>query len=56
MPKQSTPFVYGQSPAPHSWHETATILKDINKPKKKPSGLLDKLDTIEALLKKSHKE
>lgn len=48
MAKTPTPWVYGQSKSPESWHETATILKDRKPKKRKSSGFYEK---IEALLK-----
>lgn len=46
MVKRPPVYVYGQSKAPASWHETATILKQQKPKKKKSSGLLDKLDQL----------
>jgi hypothetical protein len=49
---KSTPYVYGQSPAPRNWKEAADALKSISQPKtKKGPGLLDRLSAIESLLK-----
>ena len=51
--KKNQPWTYGVSPAPRNWHEAAEAIKSIQKPKRKSSGigLLDRLDTLEKLLK-----
>lgn len=41
------PWVYGRDPAPQNWHETADIIKDLQKKRKK----LGRLDEIERLVK-----
>ena len=46
MAKKTSSYTYGKSPAPASWHETATILKDRKPKKKKSSGLMDKIDQL----------
>lgn len=52
MPKKPS-YVYGQSPAPTSWGEAAEVLKAINsKPKRKSSGLMERIAAIEKLLEK----
>ena len=53
MAKKMTPWVYGQSPNPNNWHETATILKQMA-PKKKskgPSVFMEKMNELEQLVK-----
>lgn len=42
---------YGVSPNPTNWHEAADALKSLNKPKHKGNGFVEKLDSIEKLLK-----
>jgi len=51
--KSKQPYVYGQSPTPTSWHETADAIKATSniKPKRKSSELLDRLAIIEKQLK-----
>lgn len=53
MAKSKHPFIYGKTPAPKSWAETADHLTHMTaKAKKaKSSGLMDRLDRIEAQLK-----
>ena len=52
MMKSKQPWVYGQSHTPTNWHEAADILKSSQpKPKRKSSGLLDRLANIEQQLK-----
>lgn len=51
-------YAYGKSPAPKDWHETADVLKQINKAKpgkKDKSGLSQRMQTIEKLLKERAK-
>ena len=43
-------WTYGTHPNPTTWHQTADVLKQAQK-SKKSSGLTDRLDRIEALLK-----
>lgn len=57
--RKAAPFIYGQSPNPHNWHLAAQALKDTSaaapKPKAKSSGLMDRLENIERMLReKSH--
>lgn len=42
---------YGRSPAPTNWYEAADALKSVTKPKRKSSGLLERLAAIEDRLK-----
>ena len=52
MKSNKHPWVYGQSPTPKTWHEASDILKSNQpKPKRKSSGLLDRLANIEQQLK-----
>lgn len=45
-------FVYGKSPNPRNWHETADVLKALSRPpQKSSSGLKDQLAAIERMLK-----
>ena len=44
-------WVYGQSPNPKTWAEAAGVLKGMQAPKKKPNVLLERLSTIEKMLK-----
>lgn len=43
---KTPPYVYGQSPAPKSWHETSVILKDRKPKKKKSSGFYEKIEKL----------
>lgn len=52
-PNKKPFYVYGQSPNPTSWHDTAEILKQSSKPVKKPSKSDGHLEAIEKLLKAS---
>lgn len=52
-PNKKPFYVYGQSPNPTSWHDTADILKQSSKPAKKPSKSDGHLEAIEKLLKAS---
>ena len=45
MPKK-TSYTYGKSPNPASWHETATILKDLKPKKKKSSEFFQKMEKL----------
>jgi hypothetical protein len=53
MPKVWT---YGQSKSPHTWQDTADILRSIQKSKKKPNLLMERLDDLEKLLKKERSQ
>ncbi len=53
MAKKQPPWVYGQSQSPTNWGQTATLLKEINKNKPKPKGpgLMERLDSLEKLIR-----
>jgi hypothetical protein len=53
MFKKPEPWSYGRSPNPTNWADTAKILDEINKGKSKPkkSGLMDRLDILEKLIR-----
>ena len=46
MTKKPSPYVYGSSKNPASWHDVATILKDRKPKKKTSSGLMEKIDRL----------
>lgn len=53
MAKKVQSYVYGVTPDPRNWHEAADAIKSsaTKSKRKKSSGLLDKLSSIEKLLK-----
>lgn len=53
MAKIKETYVYGKSKDPRNWHETVEVLKTLatKSKQRKSSGLLDKLSSIETLLK-----
>lgn len=51
MPKVKRPYQYGRDPHPKDWHECSDVLKEIGKLGKKPNPTMDRLDSIEKLIK-----
>lgn len=48
--KPGEPYTYGKHNNPNNWHEAADALKSI-KPQRKSSGLMERLDSLERLIK-----
>jgi hypothetical protein len=51
MPTKKSPWQYGVSPNPKNWHEAADALKSMKSMKQKRKGLMDRIDSIEKMLK-----
>lgn len=49
--KPKEKWQYGRHPNPSNWHQTADAIRSQQPPKKKSSGLMDKLAAIEQALK-----
>lgn len=49
--KKKEPWVYGKSPDPKNWHEAADALRSLHPKQRKSSGLADRIDALEKLLK-----
>lgn len=47
--KKKQPYQYGKSPNPRNWHEASEVLKGLQK--KKPNPFMEKLTSVEQLLK-----